>query len=353
MAFDYTGPRIEDYFVDLLDHNDQFVRRLETSYGGTLNFDASAEIQGGGKINVIGPGVEWTKHRLKIWYQAHPSDAPRSLGVFLPIVPKTVYSRATQEVSVDLLDKLVMVSRDKVDKFYSVPTNTRATSVVRTILNGSGFTPHNITNPEFILDGYTKAPMIWPAGTSKLQIINDLLAYINYAPLYVDENGVFQGRPHTLPSERVSVWTFESGEQAIHTSEWEKDQDLTSIPNKVILVSEGNSVADALVGTAENNDPNSPYSIVNRGQVIPHYESGIEAESPLVINALAKRKLVELSSPVATMMISHANLPLDVGDVVRFVPSSGDDMMAVIERLEYTLTPGSLCKTTLKEVVTV
>ena len=352
MAFDYTGHRVEKYVVDLLDNQDQFVRRFDRSYGGSLNFDASAEIQGGGKINVIGDGVDWTQHRLKIWYQPDRGQELQPMGVFLPIVPTTAYSRGTQEVSIDLLDKLALVSRDKVDKFYSVPKNTRATGVVKTILTGSGYGPHKITDPSFVLDGYTKAPMVWPAGTSKLQIINDLLKYINYAPLYVDGNGVFQGRPHTLPANRVSVWTFESGERAIHTNEWTKDQDLTSIPNKVILVSEGNSVADALVGVAENNDPNSPYSTVNR-EVIPYYESGIEAESPSVINSLARRKLIELSSPVATMSISHANLPLEVGNVVRFVPSSGDDMMAVVERLEYTLTPGSLCKTTLKEVIKV
>lgn len=351
MAFDFTGPRVESYYIDLLDNNDQFVRRLGKTYGGTLNFDLSAEIRGGGKVNVVAEDIPWTQHRLKIWYEPDEGQELISLGVYLPVVPNTAYSRGTSEVAVDLLDKVAMVSRDKIDKFYSVAANVRVPGIVRTLLNGSGFTPYSINDPAFILDGYTKAPMIWPAGTSKLQIINDLLAYINYAPLYVDANGVFQGRPHTLPANRVSVWTFESGPRAIHTSDWTKDQDLTSIPNKVILVSEGSSDTDALVGIAENNDPNSPYSIVNRGQVIPHYETGIEAESPSIINNLAQRKLVELSAPVATMAISHANLPIEVGNVVRFVPSSGDDMMAVVERLEYTLTPGSLCKTTLKEVV--
>ena len=197
----------------------------------------------------------------------------------------------------------------------------------------------------------TSEYLIFEPDVTWLTIVNKLLISINYNELTVDYQGNFLIHPHLEHGSQPVVATFERGSRAIYRANWVKNQDIGNIPNRVILVSEGTGSDEALTGTAENNNPDSPYSYHNRQYWLTHYESGIEAETPTVIQQLAERKLVELTTPSTTIDVEHMWLDLKLHDKIRFAPSNHDPIDVIIDSMRIELKPGSLVNATWKEVV--
>src|SRR5690606_37360047 len=147
--------------------------------------------------------------------------------------------------------------------------------------------------------------------------------------LRADGFGRYVAAPYQAPASRPVVRQFLPGAQAIHVPEFTREQDLAAIPNRVVRVSAASGEDEALVGVAENTDPASPFSFPARGRWLVHTEEGTEATSQQVIDDLAARRLVELSSASASVQIAHAAVPLDVNDVVHLVGDGVDARAAV------------------------
>lgn len=345
----YEGHRKERYFVKLLDNQDREIRVLETSDGGSLTFDNDAPIKGGGQLTITNGGnINWESHRIQPWYELEGVEA-WPMGTFVATKPGDSVTSESVRVTLQLHDKLIILEEDRADAYYSVARGAVVTDHIRDIIASAG--THRVNMTESPLTA--KDMMVWEAGTSKLTIINDLLKFLNYKPLFMDAWGIYQVAPYVAPTELPVVKTFQKGREAIHTPEWNRNQDIASIPNKVVLLADGNEAFEGLVGTAQITDPTSPYSYESRGRWVVYTETGVDAESPSVINDLAKRKLTELISPQSIIDIEHAVVPIMLGDTIRFITDNADgdvDILATVERLDYTLTPGSLCKATWNEV---
>jgi hypothetical protein len=108
-----------------------------------------------------------------------------------------------------------------------------------------------------------------------------------------------------------------------------------------------------LTSSIDNTDADSPYSIANRGRVIGYSETGVEADSQATLDAYARRRLVELTTPTSSVQISHSPLPgLTVNNAVRFrrVPA-GIDARHTVTRTTITLDGTALATSDLREVV--
>lgn len=340
--------RVEEYWVDLLDYDDNLIRTLPSALvGGTISLNVHATIRGGGKITIVNDNdIDWMKDRLRVWARAN-NDEPIALGTFIPTVPGYTKSPGGSSVEVEMHDKTQLLIEDKVESTYLLPAGTVATQAVRDLIQLSGETHFAITESPLTLPG----DLSWQAGTTKLRIINDVLEAINYFSLWTDGMGVFQAVPYTRPAARTLSYVFQRGQASIHSPNWGREQDIADVPNKIVLRSEGDAEESALEGVAVNTDPQSPYSYESRGnRWIVHTEDGIEAADQITIDNLARRRLIDLSSPSATLQISHMLIPQRLNDVVRFI-SEDIDTLAVVEKLTYKLTPGQLVEATWREVV--
>ena len=268
------------------------------------------------------------------------------LGVFLPSAPVARHDATGRGWDVELLDKLVVLDQDKTDGSYSLPAGTMVTAAVQEVIASAGETRTAITASAETLT----AGMVWEAGTSKLRICNDLLAAINYFSLRCDGSGRYVAAPYQAPRNRTPAWDFAAGDRAVHSATFTRDEDLAKVPNKVVLVSSASSDVPALVSVVANLDPASRFSEFARGRWIVHTETGVEATSQAVLDALAARRLTELSSATATLEIQHAFLPLALNDVVRF-NTGGVDAVGVVQKTRIPLEPGGLTTTTIREVV--
>lgn len=341
-----TGHRVEDWWVELLDRNDTPLGRLRGVTGGRLDQNVHAIISGGGTLHLqdLGQDIDWLSARVQPWYSVAGHE-PWPLGIFLPSAPTAGYSPTGRRWSVELLDKLAILDQDKVDGSYSLPAGTNVTLAVQEVIMSAGEDRVAITaSSETLTSG-----MVWEAGTSKLRIVNDLLASINYFSLRADGHGRYVAQPYTRPEDRELNWEFLEGARAIHSPDFTRDEDLASVPNKVVLVSSAAIDEPAMVGVATNEDPSSRFSYQSRGRWITHTEDLVEATSQEVLDGLAARKLADLSAATATLSVEHAALPLQLNDAVRFV-TAGVETRGVVQKMSQALEVGALTRSTIREV---
>ena len=266
------------------------------------------------------------------------------LGVFLIAAAPEEWSDTGRILSLELLDKATVLDQDSVDATYTVDASTAILAAVSTVITSAG---ESITVDAEVTATLTSA-MVWESGTTKLQIVNDLLGALNYNSLWVDGNGSFRATPYVVPADRSLTYELLNvarelldGEKSIYGREWARDQDLFAVPNKVIAVQSASGDAAALTGTYTNTDADSPFSYASRGnRWITHVLDGVETpegtdlEVVAFLDARARRSLIASSSGQATVEIVTLPIPVRVGDVFRFknVPAGIDASHVLISR---------------------
>lgn len=282
---------------------------------------------------------DWLDLRLRIWHQVAGAE-PWPLGTFIITgFPEQITSTG-RSWRLALTDKLIRLDQDGTAESVSLPAGTVVTTAVRDQIAAAGETAVAITDSTRTL----ASGQVWEAGTSRLRIINDLLAGINYWSLRTDRFGRYVAAPYSRPQDRDPIRDLTA--DAIVLAEWEREQDIASIPNRVVLRTSGSGDTPGLVAVAENTDPDSRFSIPSRGVIVaPDRDTAVEADSQATLDALAARRLADLSAPAGMRTIQHAGVPLDVNDVVLHKGTRG----AVTEWTQ-RLATGELMNTTLREI---
>lgn len=340
----FTSHRQVSIEVMLLDRAEQEKGLLRGVVGGEITLSASTRLKASGSLELIdlGQDINWASDRVRITYRIR-GGASWPLGVFLLSAPTKTYTDGGASWKVELLSKLSLLDEDCVESPTQVGTSYPALTLLQTTLVDVG--KADITESA----AHLASTMTWDAGTPRLTIFNDVLEAIGYWSMNVSGAGAFQIRPYVPPAQRPLSWQFKEGETSIHLPEWNREQDLAGIPNKVILVSQGGEEKPALVGIARNTDPTSPASYPTRGRWITHTETGVEASTQEVITQMAEKKLLEASTAIAKIEIEHLPVPISTNDLVEF-SSQGVQTRATVQSIKYTLSPDGLCKTTLREV---
>lgn len=295
-----------------------------------------------------GQTIDWLTARLRPVYTIE-GIGDTALGVFLPAEAPEGWGGTGRTWDVKLLDKCTILDQDKISEAYTLDAGAVVTDEVVTLIESTGETNIAITPSASTLLN----PLVWAAGTTKLQIVNDLLSIVNYFSLFCNGDGQFRGEPYVKPASRPLVWEFLDGDAAIFLPTLAKDVDLFAIPNTFIAIGQGDGTTAALTSTATNADPASPYSTVSRGRIITEVINGVEAPDQTTLDAFAERRLIELTTPTASIDVTHAYVPAVLFNrAVRFrrVPM-GIDARHVVSKTEVSLDPTALAKSTLTEVV--
>lgn len=350
MAEVLSAHRQSSLTVTLLDRDDQEIQALDGVTGGSITNNVNARLRQSGSLALTdrGQDVDWASQRIRIDWHVHTrlGDRDWGLGVFLFAAPKLSQHDGWRAWSVELLGKLTVLDEDAVEGTYSVAAGSVVTDLVVALIQSAGEDRIACTPS----DAVTTAMMTWDPGTPKLTIINDLLASINYWSLWTDGEGQYRIEPYVAPASRPVTWTFEEGESSIHLPEWELDHDTAGVPNRIVLVGQGSGDDPALVATALNENHNSPYSYAARGRWITHTEEGVEAADQATLTALAQRKLIDLSTPNATISAQHMPIPLLGNERVAW-RSQGEMADAIVQQATLDLAAGALMRSDLLEVV--
>lgn len=345
-----TGPRNVDLIVRLLTLNETPLYELPSAtVGGSLELATARTITGTGDFTCVDPGVDWLTTRVAPAFIINGTEYPA--GIYLPVVPDGFYSPKGSRVTVQLMDKLTILDQDPVNGWVTYPAGTVGTDAVRDLIESTGESAGAITPSDTAL----RTDMTFDHGATKLQVINKILEAIGYFSLAVDWSGQYRAEPYVLPAQRPQAAVFDESRLSWRTSDFSREQDLFRVPNVFQAQSQSTGDEEALSAEVVNSDPNSPFSTVNRGRRIGTGQPPevIEAATEEILYEHANRRLIELSSPTATLEITHAWLPLLLNDVVGFQSSLvNTSTRATVTNMRIPLDQKQLVTTRLREVIT-
>lgn len=336
-----TSHRLESFRVELLSNTDATLGDLRGVTGGSLEWNANASLPSGGDLSLtdLGQEINLSKDRVRIW-QRVDEDTEWALGVYVLAAPATQYTAFGRTRDLTLIDKLTVIKDDSLLTTLQLPAGANIIQAVVQQIQATGETRIASTASSMTLTN----PLSWEPGTSRLRVINDLLAVAGYWSLWTDRMGQFRVEPYVAPAARPIVWNFEEGETALHTPDWEYELSLWEATNQVVLVSQANDADQVFTAYAVDDNPASPTSTVSMGRVLnPIVEENVEAASQAELQLQANRILLDNSNVVGRLLVSHASLPLWYNEAVLF-KSQGMDTRATITKMSLSLTPGALVR---------
>lgn len=347
----WTGHREESFRFDLLDLNDRLVHTLDgVRPDGGVEFNIHATIRGSGNIGLSfsgAPDIDWLKSMVRVSYVIGETVVPLLTGI--PRAPVEAHTGTGASVDVELYDKTMILSEDAYGATYGVAAGANILAAVATIILSSGVAPESLL---LTPSAATLAnALVWEAGTDKLRIVNDLLDAAGYFALYVDGYGRFKADPYTTPASRGVSWSFIDDEDGVYLPEWTFDADTFAVPNRYVCVGRSEGDVPALVATATDEDPASPFSYPSRGRWITRTDTDVEASSGTVLQLLADRRLSDAQQVNATVELTHAWLPIGLNHVVTFANANMPaPLRAVVTKQTVKLSTGGLVTSTLRRI---
>lgn len=241
--------------------------------------------------DIIRPYQDYIAPFLTVRY-ADGHEVTSQLGLYSVVPPEESISQQSRQVELDGRDLTWLLSIDVFDNGYSVTAGTNIVAAVRAILIGAGFTRINIQASDRTLTG-TRS---WKAGTTKLQVINDLLTGSGYYSLTCDKDGTMTSIPYVSITNPTVVAEYDttvpSYVQVVRDVKKGTTQD--RIANKIVVVKE-NGNEPPIVATALNTNPNSPTSIPTLGITISKVINPTDLADQEAANTVAQRYLEEAS----------------------------------------------------------
>lgn len=346
-----TTNRVARYVYELLDANMAPLGTFDGVRGSSLTETANATLKRGGNMAVtdVGQLIDWPTARIKASYEVDGYGS-WGIGVYLPSMPNESWSGDVRRWDVQVLDVATVLAEDRLPTEYEVAAGENIVEAVRTLIEDAGENAGALTESDKTL----AATRVWEAGSSRIEIINDLLDAANYFALFTDGDGNFRAEPYVRPSSRPERWAFIDGETCIYRPDLSRSRDQYAIPNRVIVTTRGTGDTAGLVAVADNTDPDSPWSQTSLGRVKAAEVIEVDAADQTTLDAIAQRRLIELTTPTSTIVIDAMPVAVSVNDAVRFrrVPM-GVDGLHVVSKIEYPSSPTGLARYTLTQVVDV
>ncbi|MGP4063099.1 hypothetical protein [Halobacillus sp. H74] len=210
--------------------------------------------------------INWISDRIQPFMEIKINEDWLSypLGIFLLSSPSKVEQGYGVDREVEAFDELIILNEDKFDQRYTVKAGERYDQAVIEILKSANITKYNIEDTTKTLS----SDMEWSIGTEKIRAVNDLLASVNFTPIWVDEHGYFTSSKYANPEDRSPIYDYMDNEVSITFNGMTEKVDYL-IPNKwVVVYSNPDNVDESseepvLYAVYENRKVDDPNSIVN------------------------------------------------------------------------------------------
>lgn len=325
---------------------------IKTSMQGTF-FPAARDSQG----NEV--SIDWLADEIKPVLIQDGDVKP--LGVFMPaqVVPKDTKGEETLEVQA--FDRCWRVRDNKVEGALYLSAGTAYLDAVEQLLTSSGIatiikTPSEAVLPEDRQD--------WETGTSYLKIVNDLLAEINYKQLWFNSSGLAILEPASTPtSENIQhIFTNKKPDprnpkevQSIRVlPKISRKTDIYQAPNVFVCICSNADKTAGMKATAENNNPQSPLSIMRRGRRIVQAVKVNNIESQSKLEEYANRLLYESMTTGEIINVETAlqsGFGVDDVTAIRYDGRNNTLGVCVEKAWSMTLAPGGIMSHELEKVV--
>lgn len=271
------------------------------------------------------------------------------LGVFLPANVSEAETDTGGRVSVDAFDRGWIVRDQRTEYMLFFPAGMNYLSAVGSVLAMCGITLINSVPTDEVL---AEDRADWDIGTSCLDVVNQLLAEINYEELWFDRDGVAVLEPKATPTANNIEHTLdEKSVESLLIPGIQKSTDFHSAPNVFICVCSNADKDAAMMAVAENTNPQSPLSIARRGRRISSMVKVDNIASQEELQMYADRMVTDTLLKGEIIQVTTCLLPgYGVGDIVAL---RYGDISAIcrVKRWNMDLRVGGQMTFTLERVV--
>lgn len=248
--------RIINFKYNLLDSTDTFKKQLYNVESCNVNYSSLSRLKSSANIKMREDvDIDYLNDRIQPIVILNNIEYP--LGVFLICSPSRNIGSARITRDITCYSKLQLLDDDKVLERYYIPLSTNVINEVIRLLGVNSYSlGANIAT--------TSTNREWEIGTPKLDIINDLLATINYTSLLVNAQGKFTATPYVIPTDRIHTITYEEGYDSIILSDMTEGFDFFSIANTFVRYTNHPDINPPLRVVYVNNNASSITSTVGR-----------------------------------------------------------------------------------------
>lgn len=290
---------------ELLDKNDVFKKNLDTITRCIVRYSSLSQLKVSAEISMREDReVNYQTDRIRpicIISKGNQSmEFP--LGIFLISSPSRDIKNTLITRDMQLYSKLYLYSEDSIDSRLYVPKGTNVVAEIKRLLNTHKV---NIPDSAYVSSGNRE----WEIGTSKLEIINDLLDTVNYTSLRVTTDGYFIAEPYVLPTEREVEIEYVDDITSVLSPNMVERLDLFNIPNKFIGYT-NNPDTDPLRSVYTNNNPNSITSTVYTGRTKTEVIEVLDTVSQSVLDEMVMRKAYNASQVYSHVDFETAIMPI-------------------------------------------
>ena len=312
--FNWSKPRTSSIEYVLVDpKTNTELELLGYCKGGKISYNLNTALKVSADLEVDKP-KDLKDNLLRIYFNATDTNGATiryPLATLYASAPRSVLNIGRQTASIEGYSRLLRLKEEAYLTSYPIPKGTKIIPLVVSMIEKSGLT---CLYPES--EAKTTSQLLFKAGTSKLEVINELLSVAGFSSLKVNGLGdAVISRAQDI-NGAPPLYTFRDDEASIIYSGMQQERDWYSVPNVVICVC--SSQDNTIVSTpAKNTDPNDPFSIPSRGREIVRVEEYSDVADKATLDAKAKLLLQTSSLKMESIEFDHAYIPLSVGDVCR------------------------------------
>lgn len=292
------------------------------------------------------PLVNWLSDELQAVLVIDGVEHP--VGVFLPASVEESEENGLTTLSVEAYDRCWRVQTQYFGVRSEYAAGASYTDTVESILASAGVGNAFVTPSSATLG----TGRVWTGDTNRLQMANELLAEINYKPLWFTSDGAAVLEPYVEPTVDNIRHTLDGDNiKSLLLPRISKKTDLFSAPNVFYVICASPNNSAVLYAKSVNNSPSSPFSVIRRGREIGQTIQVKNIANQVELQAYADRLRNESMLRGETYQVETGLLPgYGVADVVAL--HYGElSALCLDRRWSMDFQPGGTMTHTLERVI--
>lgn len=281
-----------------------YIRPLKNVLDAEVSYSSLGRLKSSATITMTDFDDEIDFLNDQIQINCYINEVKHSIGRFLISSPRRDIQGGEVTRVCDCFSRLLILDEDKLELRKVLLAGTNVIAEVKRILQPFG----DIDIPDNAL--VTSTVREWEIGTPILDIVNDLLASVNYTSLRVDSLGRWKSEAYVVPTERPIQVTYVDNEASIIYRKLSEDIDIFNVPNVVIRYTNDPDINPPLIAKYENNSNYSPTSIQARGRRIVNAEPVSNVADLQTLQDITKRDAYELTDKYSHVEFSTAINPI-------------------------------------------
>lgn len=281
--------------------------------GGTLDYNDLTTLKVTGNLPYT-DSLDIGNDFLRIWLDTEEMATGEleslALGTFLVSTPTTTLSSSRAYGTADLYSVLQLLIGGTFRDFAAIPDGTRAVDYAAGIVRSAGLPVVAVASSAAL-----SVPMVIKPGTSRIEVVNDLLRIAGYDTAEVDGYGNVLLSPYSDPTGTHPVAVLDTGLRSVLLPEAEHDMDDFDVPNVIVAVVDNDAVHMRAV--AVNDDPANRFSTASKRMEITERVEVSDISSKKALQDYADSVLQSKTTAVESIHVSHAFIPYNTGDTVR------------------------------------